>query len=261
MNVGKEPRIARLLGILLMLRAKEWVPASDLSSRFAVSVRTIYRDMGFMEAHGVPIQGSSGPERGYRLKRESPLDATQFDSDDAMTLYLHGAGGVGTPDMVAKRVEAILGTLTPEVRQEAIRVFELVKRRVYFDTTDWYWRDQATGVLPQIREAVLGRRVLRLRYHPRGSAAELTALLRPYGLVWKGGEWYVVGHAEARSSIERIRLARITACTVEDQSFEYPQDFDVRKWWEDDLEQFGKGSLKVCLRGANDIRGAAHVAD
>ena len=247
MTVGKEPRIARLLGILLMLRAKEWVSASDLSKRFVVSVRTIYRDIEFMQAHGIPIQGSSGPDRGYRLEKESPIDPLQFDSDDAMALYLQGATGAGMPDAVTKRAEAILGTLTPDRRREASRVFDLVKQRVYFDTTDWYWRDQSSGVLPQVREGVLNERLLRVSHCPRGSAAVATVLLRPYGLVWKAGEWYVVGQAEAQRSVVRIRLARIVACEVENRSFEYPQEFDIRTWWSQELERFGKGSTKVCL--------------
>ncbi len=255
MSVGKEPRIARLLGILLMLRAKEWVPASDLSKRFVVSVRTIYRDVEFMQAHGIPIQGSSGPDRGYRLEKESPIDPLQFDSDDAMTLYLQGATGAGMPDSLTKRAEAILGALSPDHRSEACRVFALVKQRVYFDTTEWYWRDQSSGVIPQVREGVLSERMLRIRHYPRGSAEDVTVVLCPYGLVWKAGEWYVVGQAEKRRSVERIRLARIIACEVENRSFEYPPEFDVRRWWAGELERFGKGSIKVRLRGANSIRG------
>jgi predicted DNA-binding transcriptional regulator YafY len=251
----KEPRIARLLGILLLLRAKEWVPASDLSSRFNVSVRTIYRDIEFMQAHSIPIQGSSGPERGYRLEKETPVDSLQFDSEDAMALYLHGTAGTSVPDALTRRAGAILSGVSAELRPEAQRVFDHVRKRVYFDTTDWYWRDQSSGILPQIREAVLSERTLCIRHHPRGTNAEETERIRPYGLVWKGGEWYLVGQGEHHGSIQRIRLARIIGCESEEHRFEYPNDFNLRAWWVNDLEQFGKGTTKVCLRGTTDIRG------
>ena len=255
MATDKEPRITRLLGILLLVRAKEWVPASDLSSRFNVSVRTIYRDIEFMQARGIPIQGSSGPERGYRLEKETPVDPLQFDSDDAMALYLHGTAGTSVPDALTRRAGIILSGMCPELRPEAQRVLENVRKRVYFDTTDWYWRDQSSGIVPQIREAILNERTLLVRYRPRGSTDEAKIRMQPYGLVWKGGEWYLVGRREHQTSAERIRLARIIACEVEEQSFEYPHDFDLGTWWANDLEQFGKGSTKVRLHGTSDIRG------
>lgn len=230
------------------------MPASDFASRFKVSIRTIYRDVEFMQAHGIPIQGSSGPERGYRLEKESPVDTLQFDSDDAMALYLHGTAGTSVPAALTRRASTLLSEVSPEFRPEAQRVFDQVRKRVYFDTTDWYWRDQSSGFLPPIREAVLNEVTVHLRYHVRSSQEEVAIRLRPYGLVWKGGEWYVVGKEEKTGVVERIRLSRIVACGVENRKFEYPGDFDLRTWWAQDLERFGKGTTKVCLYGTVDAR-------
>ena len=254
MAADKEPRITRLLEMLLLLRAREWVPASDLASRFNVSIRTIYRDIEFMQEHDIPIQGSSGPERGYRLEKETPVDALQFDSDDAMALYLHGTAGTSVPDALTRRAGSILSEVSTELRPEAQRVFDHVRKRVYFDTADWYWRDQSSGILPPIREAVLNERTIHVRHHPRGSAGEVTIQMQPYGLVWKGGEWYVVGKGETTGKIERIRLSRIVACDLEAKTFGYPRDFDLRTWWAQDLERFGEGTTKVRLYGTADIR-------
>jgi predicted DNA-binding transcriptional regulator YafY len=47
--MANRSRMGRLLGILLVLRSKEWVAAQELATRFRVSTRTIYRDVEVMQ--------------------------------------------------------------------------------------------------------------------------------------------------------------------------------------------------------------------
>lgn len=55
----------RLLGITLELLTKRKVTATELASKFEVSVRTIYRDMDLINQAGIPTASTSGSNGGF----------------------------------------------------------------------------------------------------------------------------------------------------------------------------------------------------
>ena len=60
-------RLDRALGILLLLRGGKTLSAAELSRRFEVSTRTIYRDVETLAAVGVPVYAEMGRAGGFRL--------------------------------------------------------------------------------------------------------------------------------------------------------------------------------------------------
>jgi len=53
-------RLSRLVAIQTLLQTKQRTTAPELASRFAVSVRTLYRDSKALENAGVPILTEEG---------------------------------------------------------------------------------------------------------------------------------------------------------------------------------------------------------
>src|SRR5256885_13988528 len=60
-------RLDRALGILLVLRGGKAISATELSRRFEVSTRTIYRDIETLGSLGVPVYAEMGRAGGFRL--------------------------------------------------------------------------------------------------------------------------------------------------------------------------------------------------
>jgi predicted DNA-binding transcriptional regulator YafY len=79
-------------------------------------------------------------------------------------------------------------------------------------------------------------------------------IIEPYGLVWKAGEWYVVGMVKDRHAVERFRVNSLERATTLGQQFALPPNFDLRGWWSASLEAFGKGTIKVVLVAEGDAR-------
>jgi predicted DNA-binding transcriptional regulator YafY len=247
-------RIGRLLGILLVLRSKEWVLAQELAERFSVSLRTIYRDIETIQRQGIPVHGVPGPDGGYRLETEGPIDPLQFADEDAMSLYLFGAIGPQLPDTLQQGAQEAVSKLSGTLRPQDRKLLRMIRSRVYFDTTDWYWSDHGTGYLPQLREALVNERLLAIRYRQRGASHPELFDVAPYGLVWKGGEWYLVGRLEGRSSVERIRVSRMKSVGVLKRGFTSQPSFNLKKWWTDEIERYGKGPIRVRLIATRDAR-------
>jgi len=244
-------RLARLLSILIILRAKEWVSASELAERFGVSYRTIYRDVEAMQHHGIPVQGVPGPDGGYRLGTENPLPSIIFGSEEATNLSLLGATGPApTIPFEASANKDVLARPGSDTRAEVRELLRRASTRIYFDTSDWYWRDEGTGLFSQIREAVFQQHKIVLSYRERGTDEVRSFRYAAYGLVWKVGQWYVVGVQDHDQKATRLRLGRIASVKPLDETFEVDSNFRLGSWWQEELEQFGKGSIKVELRVA-----------
>ena len=75
-------RLDRISALLVQLQSRPVVKASEMSKRFGVSLRTIYRDMSTLSEAGVPICGNSGI--GYSLVEGYRLPSLMFTKEEAM---------------------------------------------------------------------------------------------------------------------------------------------------------------------------------
>ncbi|MFD7614388.1 helix-turn-helix transcriptional regulator [Streptomyces sp. NPDC059828] len=236
-----DPARARQLGIVHMLRSRTNVPARELADRFGVTERTIYRDVTTLTAHGIPIQACPGRVGGYRLAAETALDPLTIDSDHALRLYV--LGFLDPPDPAEPVEERARAAGVSDTVQDVIR---RLAQRIHFDTADWYWRDEGSGHLPVLRTAMLTATALEATWRTKDGRQE-TGLIKPYGAVWKAGEWYMVA-ARTTGGPTRFRLNLVDRLQPTDLTFAYPEDFSVREWWARAMEDYGKGDLRVTLR-------------
>ncbi|MCZ7601627.1 MAG: WYL domain-containing protein [Melioribacteraceae bacterium] len=240
-------RIARLLGIILLLRAKEWVSAKELAERFNVTLRTIYRDIAAIQDNNIPIEGISGPDGGYRLKLEGSIDPSLFTNDEAFSLYLIGSGTPSSNDLYNRKIESILNSLEGKINKDELKILKLAKSRIIFDTEEWYWKNEESNMIPKIREALLNQIRISIEIKINSKKKIEKKIVLPYGLVWKGGQWYLVGPEKKSSLIKRYRVSRIVSVQIFDENFDYPTTFDLQTWWENELENYGKGNIEVVL--------------
>ncbi|MFE5302154.1 helix-turn-helix transcriptional regulator [Streptomyces sp. NPDC056632] len=237
--------VARQLGIVHLLRNRASVPAPELASRYGVTERTIYRDMATLAAAGIPVQATPGKTGGYRLGPDTALDPLTIDSDHALRLYVLGFVEPDTAGPDRARAAGVSDTVQDVVRRLA--------QGIHFDTADWYWRDEGSGHLPVLRTAMLTGNVVDAAWRTK-TGQQATALLKPYGAVWKAGEWHMVAARATGGPVERFRLNLVDRLQLTDLTFPYPEDFTVRTWWETEMEDYGKGDIPVTLHVAPAAR-------
>ncbi len=93
----------------------------------------------------------------------------------------------------------------------------------------------ATDTLHRLFSALLARKTITCRYHSMGRDAESVRTVRPYGLVFQHGRWYLVGLAEDRDAVRMFRVGRMNDVTPNTRSpgtpdFEIPADFELRAY-------------------------------
>ena len=84
MDYSETNRLSRLTAILIQFQTKKIITAFELSEKFEVSKRTIYRDIKSLEQAGVPIITEEG--KGYTLMEGYKIPPVMFTENQANAL-------------------------------------------------------------------------------------------------------------------------------------------------------------------------------
>jgi predicted DNA-binding transcriptional regulator YafY len=229
-------RASRLISVLLLLQSHGRLTAAQLAERLSVSPRTIYRDVESLHAAGIPLYSEAGHAGGYQLVDGWRTRLTGLTAEEAERLFLAGLPGpadeLGYGDVVAALRLKLHEALPTPLRDRAAQL----QQRFHLDTPGWYADGDASPELARTAEAVWRQQRVRVRY--RGWRGEVTRVLEPYGLVLKGGRWYVVATQPGRSEPATYRINQILALTPLAEEFDRPADFDLAAWWREHVVRF-----------------------
>jgi len=170
--------------------------AQQLAAELEVSVRTIYRDVDSLHAAGVPLYGDAGWSGGYQLLAGYRTQLTGLTTDEAESMFLAGLPGpaaeLGLGAVVTAAQLKLLAALPAELRDRAGRIRE----RFHLDAPGWYRDPDAVPHLLAVADAVWGQHRVRIRYRRWEAPREVIRTLDPYGVVLKGGRWYLVASSD-----------------------------------------------------------------
>jgi predicted DNA-binding transcriptional regulator YafY len=209
--------------------------ATALAGELEVSVRTVYRDVEALSAAGVPVYADRGPLGGYQLLDGYRTRLNGLTAEEASSLFLAALPGpaaeLGLAEVAAAAELKLLAALPPEPRSHAARMRE----RFHLDVPGWYRGADEVPFLMDIAEAVWEDRVVRMRYR-RWGPADVDRLVHPYGLILKGGSWYLA--AACSGEVRTYRVSRILQVDVLSERFERPRDFDLVPFWREFAAEF-----------------------
>lgn len=177
----------------------------SLADEFAVSKRTMLRDLQALSELGVPLTSSPGPHGGYQLIRNQKLPPLSLTAEEAIALvasyeslheYAETPFDVDTSASMAK-IRAALPSQTAE-RLDAVRACLVIlgARRTY--------------VAPYLRpllDAAINKRYVRIRYDSRSGAS--TRVIYPFGLFASNGFWYCGCFDYKRNAHLSLRVDRV----------------------------------------------------
>ncbi len=248
MSKATSNRIARLLESALMLHERAIITAKDLADHFNITERTVYRDMRIL-AKQVPITSISGMKGGYKLESVFQIDPMLFSDERNILLALTSDSLLSLqPGVNLNKVQQLLKSAMSRLPEEVKSLATKARSRIIVDSQEWYWSENQSNYFSLIKRAVMESHRCRLSMIERGTTEELYFVVNPLGLVWKGGNWYIIYQNNEDQKIDRARLSRIIHFQIMDLEFVYPSNFHLDAWWTEYLEQFGRGNFKVILK-------------
>lgn len=229
-------RAGRLLSLLLLLQTRGRMTATELAGELEVSVRTVYRDVEALSGAGVPVYADRGPLGGYQLLDGYRTRLNGLTPEEASSLFLAGLPGpaaeLGLAEVAANAELKLLAALPPEPRSQAARMRE----RFHLDVPGWYRGADDVPFLGEVSEAVWDERPIRMTYR-RWGQQEVERDVNPYGLVLKGGSWYLVAAPEGGSP-RTYRVSRILTLEVLPGTFTRPATFELNAFWHAYSQEF-----------------------
>jgi predicted DNA-binding transcriptional regulator YafY len=230
-------RATRLISTLMLLQAKGRLTAQDLADRLEVSVRTVYRDVDTLQQAGIPIYGDAGPSGGYQLVAGYSTRLTGLTSAEAEAIFLIGLPGPAAElglgaAMTAARLK-LHAALPVEFRDRAGRIVE----RFHLDPGSWYREGEQLPQLSDLAGAIWNERRIHVSYRRWKTPTAVTRTLDPHGLVLKAGAWYLVGRSGGQ--LRTYRVSQIHELVVLEERFEREADFELARYWEAYLTEFG----------------------
>lgn len=234
--------LERILGILLVLQSRRAASAKQLAERFAVSTRTIYRDLQTMSLLGIPVYAERGRNGGVRLLDGYFLPPLMFTREEAIALLLgltllrslrtvpfQGEVDTATHKLLAAVPQPLRATLA---HLERLIGVERAQADLFHPEPEVPPAAAApsgeSGVVTRFLHALLDQNHIQLRYQSPYRETERGVTARPLGLFWDRDRWYLVG---ADLDVPRARLTwradRVRGITLLGRMEDNHTDFDI----------------------------------
>lgn len=243
-------RVARLLELLVRLQTRPRFTAGELAAEFAVSRRTMLRDLQELSALGVPLVATPGRGGGYALAwphRPPALALTEVEATGLVLAYEAFLGYAQTP--FAPESLSAITKLRAALPAAALGRLDRVRDRVAVVEPA---PAAPAPLLPDLLTAALDGRPLRIDYDSRSGRSERTVW--PIGLYAAAGFWYCACHDERRGQVVSLRADRVLALAPTEAAPRPPVP-TLREWLRDrerggDLLRF---RARLTARGAKNF--------
>lgn len=220
--------------MVMQLQGRRVVRAEELAAHFEVTVRTIYRDVAALGEAGVPVVGEAGV--GYSLVKGYHLPPVMFTAEEATALFV-GAELVKqfSDASLAAPMESSLAKIRSVLPRERQDDLDRLARATAIMGSPRLPSGIDQRVLLPIQQAIVTRRLLRVKYRGRARAEETMREIEPLGAVYYGGAWYLVGWCRLRQDFRQFKLERIGVLEVLSERFAARPDFSLREHLEKEI--------------------------
>jgi predicted DNA-binding transcriptional regulator YafY len=201
-------RISRITAIMTQLQTRRLITATELSKKFQVSVRTIYRDMKVLEQAGVPIFTEEG--KGYLLMEGYIVPPVMFTEGEANALITAEQLILKSNDSSFRKeyveaIEKIRAVLRYSTKEKA----ELLSNRIAVSPA--ISGNPESSSLSLIQHALTSYRVLRIAYTAIHQNERTMREVEPFALYYSLEEsWLLIAFCRLRNDFRMFRLDRIS---------------------------------------------------
>lgn len=208
MGMDTVKRFDRIVAILVQLQSKRIVKAQELSDRFEVSLRTIYRDIRTLEAAGVPIASEAGI--GYSIMDGYRLPPVMFTREEAGSF-------VAAEKLMQKFTDRSLGghyesamiKLKSVLRGTEKDWVEALENQIRIFPSQEIFNDNVPDALEILFESIAEKTQVFLRYESIQAESPIDRTIEPVGVFNENNYWYVMAYCHLRKDYRQFRTDRI----------------------------------------------------
>lgn len=220
-------QLSRLISILTLLKSKRILTATELSEKFDVSIRTIYRDIRKLESSGVPVITIEG--KGYSIMDSYTVAPVQFTEPEANALITaqHLINQSNDRSLVTHFQEAM--TKIKSVFRSSIQEkSELLSSKIHvFNAKD---ESIASNLLSEIQLAITNFNYTEINYQKLNESAISFRRIEPCAMYSSKNKWILIAWCHLRKDYRAFRIDRIQHFKILPEKFEDRQ-FNLRAYY------------------------------
>ncbi|MFT4533916.1 MAG: putative DNA-binding transcriptional regulator YafY [Saprospiraceae bacterium] len=232
MNIEPIPRLSGLSAILTTLQSSRLINATQLSKKFGVSIRTIYRDIRSLEESGIPIHTEEG--KGYSLMDGYTLPPIMFSEAEANAL------------ITAQQI--IMQNMDQSLKDEYTNAITKIKAVLKHDKKDKtnklesriayiknFNRDVSSNNLISIQSAITDQVLINLEYRALYNSKLTIRDVEPMAIYHTQDNWIMIAWCKMREAYRDFRLDRIEKLNITSIQFD-DREFDLMTYFQSKLE-------------------------
>ena len=212
-------RIDRISAILIQLQSHSLVKAQQISERFEISIRTVYRDIRTLEEAGIPIIGNPGI--GYSLAEGFKLPPLMFTQKEALSFLIaeklvHELTDSNSNEHYKSGIKSVMRFVDKkmlETMEECLSVLNTYKSSAY-----------KPDILLLILQSIYQKRIVEMSYFTGTTLSVSERKVEAIGIFFSRTNWYLIGFCLQKEAYLTFRIDRIQEIHIlnEFQSREHP---------------------------------------
>ncbi|MDJ0645608.1 MAG: YafY family protein [Flavobacteriaceae bacterium] len=214
-------QLSRLISLLTLLKSKRLLTASELASKYEVSVRTVYRDIRKLEEAGIPVYSIEG--KGYSLVDNYTVAPVQFTEKQANALITaqHIVNQSKDASFIKDFNEA-LTKIKSVFRTSVQEKSELLNEKLF--VFNWEYEEISSDALSEIQLAITNFNYIEINYQKATEAPLTFRIIEPCAMYSTNNKWILIAYCHLREDmrafrIDRIQHFKILPSTFEDRKF------------------------------------------
>ena len=221
-------QLSRLISILTLLKSRRVLTATELSDKFEVSIRTIYRDIQKLIQAGVPVITLEG--RGYTLMDGYTVAPVQFTEKQANALVTaqHLVSKTNDASFVHDFEEAMT-KIKSVFRSSILQKSELLGDKIHvFDTRQ---EAIASNALSELQLAITNFQYTEINYRKANDPNISFRRIEPCAIFSIQHKWILIAWCHLRKEYRAFRVDRIQHFKILEEKFE-DRKFNIQDYFQ-----------------------------
>lgn len=246
-------KLTHLMELLITLQYKELTTASELSQILNVNKKTVYRYIETLIEANIPIMTKKGRYGGFYLDSSFFMKQPKLEKDEVEALIM--ATDVLSADnmfIFQKQLRNAVSKIKATAVNENSK-FRDFKEIYEFEVKKVGRIEEFDDKMAKINMSMSKSRVMEVNYFSINKNSSNKFKIEPYTIMYRNGEWFIVGFSSAMNDIGVFAVSRIKKVKLIDEIFIKPADFVVGNYLENQWEQIETCKTKVVIKFSSNV--------
>jgi len=237
-------KFSNLLRLLILLRSKKRMKTKELAEALGVGERMVRKYMIDLSEANINIDSIPGPTGGYELKGYDYLLNLDINKEESVALQ------IAVKELKKSNNFSLIDFLVS--LKDKIKVIDENRNKYEDYSNDNFIKPVSLNTEKEnkfeldIQLASISNKKIKIKYESI-SSGDTMRVVRPYGIVTRNNQKYLIAFCEKREKIRIFKLVRIETVEILNENFTFPQDFSLKGFMKNYLGLFIDETISIRL--------------